>query len=433
MTEFFSKISGQIIGPMILSAFFPAVLFVAALSLVVIPLAPFAQPWTQVVNSATAWQQNGIAVLEITFLVLVLSVVLYNLNTPIIRMYEGYPWKDSWIGRFLVKRQQGRFGRAFLIRRCIAKLRIEAQLARTDIDLRDLPDIQQKLVLTLNNAYPNKSTLVLPTRLGNVIRAFETYTTRQYGAGAIALWPRLVGVLDSTFAQGVDSAKTSFDFMINSSFLSLLLAAMSAVAGLIWKPPVAQMLYQPWMTWTLVFVSLSYLSYVAAINRAAEWGTQVKCAFDLYRLTLLTKLGYETKPANLTEERRMWEVINYKFAFPDEHTYPDLPYSTPQTFFTVDPVSTIVTCKRSVRLMNDQSVQIKIVVANADPTKAPAKRVVLEDAVPAGKAYIRGSGIVNGARATLLSLNPIKIELGPLRYDEKRTVIYSIKSQPAGA
>ena len=28
-----------------------------------------------------------------TALVLVLSVVLYMLNTPLIRLYEGYPWK----------------------------------------------------------------------------------------------------------------------------------------------------------------------------------------------------------------------------------------------------------------------------------------------------------------------------------------------------
>jgi uncharacterized repeat protein (TIGR01451 family) len=84
-------------------------------------------------------------------------------------------------------------------------------------------------------------------------------------------------------------------------------------------------------------------------------------------------------------------------------------------------------------LLNDQSVQIKIVVTNIDPTRAPARRVVLEDVIPAGKAYVRGSGTVNGARATLRCLSPIKIELGPLRYDEKRTVVYSIKSQPAGA
>ncbi len=432
MNDFLSKISNQIIGPMILSTFFPVVLFVAAFALVVLPLAPFGQPWTGVVKNPADWQKNGIAVLEITFLVLVLSVVIYNLNTPIVRMYEGYPWRDSYIGKFLQKRQQSKLERASLIRRCIAKLRIERLITGTTTDLGTLPDVQTGMARLVNDAYPNKSSLVLPTHLGNVIRAFETYTTRQYGAGAISLWPRLVGVLDSSFVQTLDNAKMAFDFMINSAFLTLVLAAMSTAAGLVWKAPVAASLYRPWVVWALVFLFLSYLSYLAAINRAREWGTQVKSGFDLYRLTLLTKLGYQ-KPADLTEERRMWEVINYKFAFPDERTYPDLAYSTPATLLIVDPVSTMLTFERTVLPLDDGSIQIRVLVVNMDPTRALAGRVMLQDTIPTGNSYVGGSGTVNGASATVCSLNPMQIDLGPVPYYETRTVVYSIKSQSAGA
>lgn len=429
MNDFISKISAQIVGPMILSAFFPTVLFVVAFALVVLPLAPFGADFTKAVKDATVFQQNGLASIKITFLILVLAVVLYYLNTPIVRMYEGYPWGGSVIGTLLAKRQQNKMQKASLIRRCIAKLQVERAAGRTQVDLGDIATVKTQLARLLNNRYPNRSTLVLPTRLGNVIRAFETYTDRQYGAGTIALWPRLQGVLDGSFAQALDAAQTAFSFMINSAFLTLVLAMLSTAFGTIWHPPEAGAHYQAWMGLTVLFLTLSYLSYLGAINRAGEWGTQVKSAFDLYRLTLLDRLGYKIKPADLTDERRMWRVINYKFAFPDERTYPDLPYQAPSTMLTVEPVDTIVTFRRTLRQLDDGSQEVRVSITNTDPTRAAASNVTLQDEIPTGKAYVEGSARTNGAPATLLAFSPLKVEIGPLPYYETRTVVYVMKTQ----
>jgi uncharacterized repeat protein (TIGR01451 family) len=429
MNDFISKISAQIIGPIILTAFFPTVLFVLALALVVFPTAHVGVDFSNAVKDAAFYQKNGLAALEITFLILVLAVVLYFLNTPIVRLYEGYQWKESVMGKLLTNRQIRKMERASLIRRCIAKARVEEKAGRIQADLSDLTKTRTAMARLLNAEYPNKSTLVLPTRLGNVIRAFETYTDRQYGAGSIAIWPRLQGVLSPSVAQALDAAQAPFNFMINSSFLALVLALLSVVFGIIWSPPKSGAHYQPWMGQTAVFLALFYLSYLGAINRAYEWGVQIKSAFDLYRFALLKQLGYETKPVDLSEERRMWQVINYKFAFPDERTYPDLPYGASSTILTVDPVSTIVTFNRTVRLVDDQSMEVRISIANLDPARDTAERVVVQDEIPTGKTYVAGSAKVNGAPATLLGSSPLKLDVGPLPYYETRTVIYSVKSQ----
>src|ERR1035438_1488835 len=223
MNDFISKISAQIIGPMILTAFFPTVLFALALALVVFPTAHVGADFTQAVKDATFFQKNGVAAIEITFLILVFAVVLYYLNTPIVRMYEGYQWRGSVMGQLLTNRQEKKMQRASLIRRCIGKARDEEKAGRIQADLSDLTKTRTAMARLLNDEYPNKSTLVLPTRLGNVIRAFETYTDRQYGTGSIAIWPRLQGVLDPSFALALDAAQTPFNFMINSSFLALVL------------------------------------------------------------------------------------------------------------------------------------------------------------------------------------------------------------------
>jgi uncharacterized repeat protein (TIGR01451 family) len=125
----------------------------------------------------------------------------------------------------------------------------------------------------------------------------------------------------------------------------------------------------------------------------------------------------------------MWQVINYKFAFPDERTYPDLPYRASSTILTVEPVSTIVTFNRTVRVVDDQKMEVSISIANLDPARDAAEGIVMQDEIPTGKTYVAGSAKVNGAPATLLGYSPLKLDVGPLPYYETRTVVYSVKSQ----
>ena len=102
MTEFFAKISGQFTGPLLLSALFPVLLFLSALALVVLPLTPYGQDFTAAIRSSTAGQNTPLMVLVLTIFILILSVVLFNMNTPIVRLYEGYPWQEAWIAQPLL-------------------------------------------------------------------------------------------------------------------------------------------------------------------------------------------------------------------------------------------------------------------------------------------------------------------------------------------
>jgi len=89
----------------------------------------------------------------------------------------------------------------------------------------------------LNSELPSDTSLLLPTRLGNVIRSFEEYPDRQYGIGAITLWPRLIAKIDKEYAAMMDDSKTSFDFMLNISLLSAFSALVITVVGLSRFPP----------------------------------------------------------------------------------------------------------------------------------------------------------------------------------------------------
>jgi len=426
MNDFLSKISGQIAGPIILGAFFPVVLFVMAVALVILPVTPYAQALTTVVQLLKIFEEKPSSAIVMTALVLVLSVVLYMLNTPLIRLYEGYPWKESWLGGKLRDRQRKRFDDATALRARIRFLR--GELRREKLQPADgLVGAEQAVARLLNDEYPSDRGLVLPTRLGNVVRSFETYPLHRYGMPAIAVWPRLQGVIPATYAQGLDGAQTSFNFMLNCSFLSMVLALLLAFCGLRWANPFHAGSDHVWTGWCVVFAFLWWLFYCGAINRAGEWGTQVKAAFDLYRGLLLTQLGYDLKPETPDEERRIWAAINYKLAFPDDLAYPELPYKKLATTLLVQPPYVAIDCKRTVSMSGADALRVKVAIANNSPGAYDADDVILREELTSGQTYITDSCEVDGVSRRPMELSPLRIDIGGLEAGETRTVTYKVK------
>jgi len=419
MGDFFSKISSQFTGAVVLSAFFPLILFMVAFTQIVLPMTSTGQEFTKAVQDPQYWQSNPFVTLVFTVLLLGLSVVLYNLNTPIVRLYEGYPWKDSWIGQRRRRRHERYLEKVGRTRQRIVDLRKEARIAGVTVAGELRVTSQPGLARIANFSYPHSAAL-LPTRLGNTIRAFETYPRRQYNMDGVSFWPRLQTLLDSPLVQSLDGVKTAFDFMIHCSFLSAILAAVTLVFGLYWHPG------GPWPLWGIGFGLSAYLFYLASISRATEWGAHVRTAFDLHRLRLLEKLGYTVKPADLADERRIWTNINYKLAFPDERVYPDLSYAAEASNLVVHPPDVILKASRTVALRADGAMDITLTVTNSDPTASSATNVIAREQIPAGMRYVRDSAASHARSVVLRSIDPLEIELGELRYDTSITLQYRL-------
>lgn len=429
MADLFAKIPAQFTRALILSAFFPVLLFFTAFTLVVLPMTNRGADFVSAVRDPAVWSQSPFVVLIVTIIILVLSIVLNSMNVPIIRFYEGYPWRKSFIAAPFLARQLRIFDRATQTRHRINAL---GSLIRNDPqDLtkyrRIAGEAQGEIVRLLNAGYPDKRQSVLPTRLGNVIRAFETYTTRFYGVPIIVLWPRLNAVIDSTMSQSIDSAKTSFDFMLHSAFLSGILAVSTAIGGLYWATPTPMDLWQPWLGWTLFFAFTSFLFYKASIPRAIEWGSQVKVAFDLNRSALLKKLGYDLEPSSLAEEREIWKVINYQFAFPDERNYPDLPYKKRSTYLYVKPALAVVKTRRLMQ-WDGSHVQVTLTITNADPLKRKVTSLIVEEHLPTGYRYELGSAELSGAPAMVRSVDPLQVSVGPIAPERAIKLSFRLKA-----
>ena len=323
MPGILAAVSGQFTKYLILGTVLPVAIFVTLGLVFGQPITPTSVP---LVSGLQTLDKQWFTI-TVTATIVVLSGLLYNLNTPIIRLYEGYPWRGSAIGKWRIGQIQKRLNRATQLRDRI----------KTAIDILNKNQVDKNLVAQLqlrrtrvsvltHSGLPSRSQ-ILPTRLGNAIKAFEEYPYLQYGMDAITLWPRIVAVASKDYLTGIDDAKTSLDFFLNASFLSAMTSAVLLVAVLAFKRPFAN--YLTFIFWAVEVAGLamaSWLFYRSSISRAAAWGEMVKGTFDLYRWALLKQLGYSQKLVTRQSERDTWREISQQIIYQDPATRPPMPY-----------------------------------------------------------------------------------------------------------
>jgi hypothetical protein len=424
MGSFLSSVSGQFAKSILLGTFFPVVLFAMALSGKVLPMAGV-KPQALLAD-VLPWETDS-ALLALTAFVLILTILLYSLNTPLIRLYEGYPWRFSWLGQWRTSRHVRRFQLARGVTaytRLLDRRAREASVAGTvSSDLATL----RTTAVNVESTFPDLKESVLPTQLGNVIRAFEVYPKLRYGIQAIPTWPRLVQTLAAEKAVPIDDAKSAFDFMLNCSVLSAVTGALLTAVGLSNDHPFRVASGVEWLPWTASFSILSYLFYLGAINRAAAWGTQVKAAFDLNRLPLLEAMGYKTEISGPEEERTLWEELSYELVFPNTPNLPKIPYRSGQSTLTVRPVATILAVSRSIKWETDDKFGITVTVENSDPRWLAADAAEWQEKIPKGFRVTRDSVQLDAGPVETASLNPLVVGLGSFDPGVKKVLAYKIE------
>jgi len=165
--------------------------------------------------------------------------------------------------------------RAVVVRRELQALGSQVQEALSEGRL-DFPLAERYAQLDMLR-YTFPQGFVLPTRLGNLLRAAEEYTEHRYGLNAVLVWPRYQRLLAAVRAWA-----WGLTFLLVWMPLTAWLAWRSG-GGWAWLAPAAA-LGTGWL-WMR-------LAYRLAVARAAVFGELVRAAFDLYRLGLYDALGW---------------------------------------------------------------------------------------------------------------------------------------------
>lgn len=290
------------------------------------------------------WPDAGdlLGAAAVLFAMWLVAILLMAVNRPLVRALEGYPLLElaeeearespdiaavpgsgetRVVGGLVREYRRGRHAVRALVRPfaagCLQRerdrfdreagplfdLARRIDEARTVGDEEPLipPDFSERLREAVA-AHPHAREWVLPTRLGNIMRAYEVYSHVVYGLDAIPAWPRLAMVLPERARTRIQEARAPMDFALNllaGSMLVVVAYVLCALATLslpvFWMPLLAAVL--AWASWFLLHAS------------ARQWGEQVKSAFDLHRHVLARSLDLELPPT-LAAERRMWMAVS---------------------------------------------------------------------------------------------------------------------------
>lgn len=215
-------------------------------------------------------------------------------------------------------------------------------------DKVDLKDVEYKAVrdyAELSSRYPIGGGF-LPTRLGNVLRSSENYAFERYRMESITFFPKLVHLCPKDFANQLEETNNKFIFLLNSSFLSLLIGGMCLLLVFLRAPcfilhpalfekgllhayggfactvsQTPQNFFQRGFTtlseWEyfylgIILLAVGYLIYRIATVMARGYANLIRATFDLYRYDLLKNLRIPM-PEDFEDETGTWLTLTNFF------------------------------------------------------------------------------------------------------------------------
>lgn len=223
-------------------------------------------------------------------IVVVTAVAAHPLQTPLVQLLEGY-WLPFPGGALLTD---------------LAVRRHTAIWARLRAEEREFVDSSSpesyrrassaRFVLAL---YPDDDVKILPTSLGNALRAGEERAAARYGMNIAVVMPRIMSLLDAGERAWLSDRRTQLDTAVRLCVVSLL----GVVLGLGLLVPTGHWLWVPFISFTM-----AWASYRGAVAAARSYCTQLASTIDLHHRDFWRALSLPV-PATLYEERERASMV----------------------------------------------------------------------------------------------------------------------------
>lgn len=283
--------------------------------------AGWALPWSGLTAEdyfALQGLRLGGITLGLLLLVTLFGYLLRAFARPIIRTYEGYwPWRP--VQAWGISRQRKRRER---LRRQRAQARHSGDRAAYN-----------RAQAALYREYPPRADRLLPTRLGNVLRAAEDYSTSRYGLDGVFWWPRLEPLLPEALLTRLEAAFMGLMALLNLATLAVLYALL--VLGdllLYWTGYLHAGAGGRWWTWPLgaaFSLVVGYGIYRGAVAQAQAYGDLIRVAYDEHRFRVLDAL-HVPRPGTPAEEHGLWQRLTRWLYQHDLAAMRDLAYVVPR-------------------------------------------------------------------------------------------------------
>jgi hypothetical protein len=78
---------------------------------------------------------------------------------------------------------------------------------------------RERAAWVLDRYFPPRRERLLPTRLGNAIRAFEQHSNVRWGLDSVTIWPRIEALLSAEERERIVDSKVNFNLFLNAAFV----------------------------------------------------------------------------------------------------------------------------------------------------------------------------------------------------------------------
>lgn len=244
--------------------------------------------WNTLEKWFSAQQQIAqITIVIAAFLIVSASaIVMQRFNLLAINLLEGY-W-PGWLRRpkrWLLQRRVQK----------VAKMEKRFQdLARQGIGNLSAEEYDEYATLDQQLMYtPATPDQLMPTELGNILRATELRSQDKYGLHSLICWPRLWLLLSSDVKKELTDARTLLNNGAN-----------------VWLWSIMFLLWIIWAWWAIpISLIVAFLSYRWMVNAAKTYGELLDATFDLYRNDLYKLLRWPL-PENPLVERQVGKQVS---------------------------------------------------------------------------------------------------------------------------
>ena len=312
-----------------LAYYLPALVFVLVHFYILIPawinVSPLLGGQTKKFTLPLIGEINLESLIDILLWPLIVGIVLFVLNSILIRLFEGMPFwlkqgllypltyhnrkRCQKLYRKLVKlqREYRRVNAIFWRTRSSEKRSYLKQiLAGLELQInrkhQAVEKYKEKYKITLRQTLPHDVRRVCPTSFGNGFAIAEEYSYERYGIDAVLFWPRLRQLMQekaSNHSFLLSQQKTIVDLSINFAFLFGLLAVEAALISIFSD-------YQKiLLALAIIAVILTISFYRASVSAIQVLGELIKISFDYHRGLVLEAFNLKM-PDNLSEEQVIW-------------------------------------------------------------------------------------------------------------------------------
>ena len=149
--------------------------------------------------------------------------------------------------------------------------------------------------------------MIMPTRLGNVLRRYESQAGRQYSLDALQVVPHLLLIAPANHVDYINDQRSQLDLAVRMTFIALLASATALL--FLWP-------YGVWVLVAAIPYMLAYLSYRGSVIAAGHYGSALDTLINLDRFVLYEHLRLPP-PVDTKAERWRNEKMKHLFEYND--------------------------------------------------------------------------------------------------------------------